>query len=131
MFIGAAVSAVAASAQRPGQSPNIILIVSDDRGYADLGCQGATDLLTPHIDALAASQRQTAVRSGNWKLVVNGIVADGAPEGSTPLTGEDAVFLSRIDTDPGETRNLRRSEPKIVDELQSGIAAWQTSLGQR
>ena len=32
---------------------NIILIFSDDHGYGDLGCWGADDLLTPHIDALA------------------------------------------------------------------------------
>lgn len=34
--------------------PNVILIVADDLGYADLGCQGATELRTPHIDSLAA-----------------------------------------------------------------------------
>jgi len=33
--------------------PNIVLIYIDDLGYADLGCQGATDLKTPHIDSLA------------------------------------------------------------------------------
>jgi hypothetical protein len=36
--------------------PNIIVIVTDDHGYADLGCQGVMrDVKTPHIDALAAS----------------------------------------------------------------------------
>ena len=33
--------------------PNVILIVADDLGYADLGCQGSTDLRTPNIDSLA------------------------------------------------------------------------------
>jgi arylsulfatase B len=33
--------------------PNIVLIVADDLGYAELGCQGARDLATPHIDSLA------------------------------------------------------------------------------
>ena len=35
--------------------PNIILIVSDDQGYADLGVHGCKDIPTPHIDALASS----------------------------------------------------------------------------
>jgi arylsulfatase len=33
--------------------PNIILIVADDMGYADLGVQGATGFKTPHLDRLA------------------------------------------------------------------------------
>ena len=33
---------------------NIVLIVIDDLGYADLGCQGSADVRTPNIDALAA-----------------------------------------------------------------------------
>jgi arylsulfatase A-like enzyme len=36
--------------------PNIILIVADDLGYADLGCQHiSTDVRTPHIDSLATN----------------------------------------------------------------------------
>ncbi len=45
--------AVLACAAAP-QPPNIILILSDDQGYGDLGCYGATDLDTPVIDQLAA-----------------------------------------------------------------------------
>lgn len=33
--------------------PNIILIVSDDQGYNDLGVCGAVDILTPNLDKLA------------------------------------------------------------------------------
>lgn len=35
------------------QGPNIIFIFVDDQGYYDLGCYGATEVETPHIDALA------------------------------------------------------------------------------
>jgi arylsulfatase A-like enzyme len=35
--------------------PNVVIIVSDDQGYGDLSCMGATDFRTPRLDALAAS----------------------------------------------------------------------------
>jgi arylsulfatase A-like enzyme len=41
------------TSQRQPSKPNIILIVADDLGYADLGCQGSTDLKTPNIDSIA------------------------------------------------------------------------------
>jgi len=36
------------------RSPNIVLIVSDDQGYNDLGCYGGTEIKTPNLDRLAA-----------------------------------------------------------------------------
>jgi arylsulfatase A-like enzyme len=40
-----------AEAQR---QPNIVLLVADDLGYGELGCQGNDQIPTPHIDAIAA-----------------------------------------------------------------------------
>lgn len=34
--------------------PNIVLIYTDDLGYGDVSCNGATELETPHIDRIAA-----------------------------------------------------------------------------
>ena len=34
--------------------PNVVFILCDDLGYSDLGCYGAKDIRTPHIDRLAA-----------------------------------------------------------------------------
>jgi arylsulfatase A-like enzyme len=42
--------AVYTAGQRP---PNIVLIVSDDMGYADIGIHGSRDIPTPNIDAIA------------------------------------------------------------------------------
>ena len=33
--------------------PNVLILLADDLGYADIGAQGCTDIPTPHIDSLA------------------------------------------------------------------------------
>ena len=37
----------------PGRPPNIILIMADDLGWAELGCYGQQKIVTPHLDRLA------------------------------------------------------------------------------
>jgi arylsulfatase A-like enzyme len=46
--------ALAAAVFAAAPKPNVILIYSDDHGWADLGAQGVdSDIRTPHLDALA------------------------------------------------------------------------------
>ena len=35
--------------------PNFIIFLTDDQGYGDLSCMGATDFRTPNLDRMAAS----------------------------------------------------------------------------
>ena len=46
-------AAPARAAESAPARPNVVFILCDDLGYADLGCFGATDIRTPNIDRLA------------------------------------------------------------------------------
>lgn len=57
-FIGGAAAGIAAPALLRGAQiratpPNIVFIMADDLGYADVGCYGREDVATPNIDRLA------------------------------------------------------------------------------
>jgi arylsulfatase A-like enzyme len=49
-----AANAFSAAAQAPARRPNIVFILADDMGYADIACYGRPDLATPNIDRIAA-----------------------------------------------------------------------------
>ena len=84
--------------------PNVVLIVADDLGYADLGAFGAPQISTPNIDALAqsglkltnftvassiCSPSRAALLTGSYPLrvgVPNVLFPDGA-WGNDPNTG--------------------------------------------
>ncbi|MBT8037242.1 MAG: arylsulfatase [Verrucomicrobiae bacterium] len=62
------------------EKPNVVLIVTDDQGYGDLGCTGNPVIQTPHMDALSAesstlddyhvaptcSPTRAALLTGHW-----------------------------------------------------------------
>ena len=48
-----ALSFLNAPSHAAGHKPNIIVIWTDDQGYADLSVHGNKDFQTPHIDSLA------------------------------------------------------------------------------
>ena len=38
---------------RISEMPNLIILLADDLGYGELGCQGNDEIPTPHIDGIA------------------------------------------------------------------------------
>ena len=53
LVIGCAAATFAQAQSNRDARPNVVLIMSDDMGWADLGSYGATDIRTPNLDRLA------------------------------------------------------------------------------
>jgi arylsulfatase A-like enzyme len=68
--------------------------------------------------------KQTAVRRGKWKLVLNGVLVEGTTPG-------DAVFLADVEADRAERVNLKDSHPEIVRELTSLALDWRAKVEKR
>lgn len=52
LLVIVAAAAIEAQVSAPAR-PNVVLIMTDDMGYADVGSYGALDIRTPNIDSLA------------------------------------------------------------------------------
>jgi arylsulfatase A-like enzyme len=79
---------------------------------------------SPHDDIFWELGRQTAVRRGRWKLVLEGQLVEGTPP-------RDAVFLGDLEADPGEGRNLRDERPALVDDLRGSAENWRRGIEER
>src|SRR3977135_2774977 len=99
---GAAPALLPAAASR---RPNFILIVADDLGCHDLGCLGATDLKTPHIDALAASgarfthwyaQAPVCAPSAAALMTRRYPIRAGVPNNGPPLAPSEKTIASLL-----------------------------------
>lgn len=83
----ASVYSVTARAVAP--TPNIVLIVVDDMGYADLGCYGSKAIPTPNIDRMATEgMRFTDAYSGCTVCApARSTLMTGLHMGHTPVRG--------------------------------------------
>jgi arylsulfatase A-like enzyme len=89
------------------KKPNIIVILTDDMGYADLGIQGQVDdILTPNIDRLA----QTGVRMTSGYVTAPQCI----PSRAGLLTGQ---YQNRFGVDQNGMGSLEPREVTIAERL--------------
>ncbi len=105
-----------ASAPDPSQPPSIVIIFTDDQGYGDVGCFGATAFATPHLDRMAAqgvrltsfyaaqpvcSASRAALLTGCYpnRIGIAGALGPGAAVGLSP----DETTLAELCRERGYT----------------------------
>jgi arylsulfatase A-like enzyme len=106
--------------------PTLLRIAGGDTADYELDGLDILPVLTentasPHDMLFWEMDRQTAVRRGTYKLVLNGQLV----EGEAPA---DAVFLSDLSIDRGETRNLAAELPELTQELRAAAETWRDAL---
>ena len=102
-------TALAATAE--DRKPNILLIVADDLGYADLGFQGVEDIPTPSLDALAARgvRFSNGYVSGTWC----------SPTRAGLLTGRYQQRFGAAGHEAEPEDNLSLEETTLADHLKA------------
>jgi arylsulfatase A-like enzyme len=107
----AAAIAFPAAAHAAADKPNVIFIVGDDMGYADLGVHGCRDIPTPSIDSIAAA----GVRC------TNGYVSAPycSPSRAGMLTGRFQTRFGHEFNPSGEGAGLPTSETMIAGRMKS------------
>ena len=108
---GCRVTALVLGQRRP---PNVVLVVADDLGWADLGCTGAKDVATPNLDRLA--------REGMLLTSFYPGGAAGTPSRAALLTGRHAkrLGLAKGDLAPDAGTGLAPEELTLAELLRAG-----------
>lgn len=121
VLLGPLVACPGAFAAAP--RPNIIVLLADDLGYAELGCQGNEEIPTPHIDSLA--RNGVRLTSGHVSAPVCCPSRAGLMTGRYQTRfGHELNAIGRQNLDPAI--GLPLSEKTLADHLRE--AGYATGL---
>ena len=102
-MISLAIRADVTDVQPAANPPNIVFILADDLGYADVSCYGRPDLSTPNIDHIAGrgirflqAYANSAVCTASRVALITGRYQDRLRVGlEQPLVGNPSVVFPR------------------------------------
>ena len=129
-IISLAISFLAALSISAQQKPNVIFILTDDLGYGDLSCYGATKLYTPNLDNLA----EQGIRFTN----AHSTSATCTPSRYAIMTGQYPWRKSGTGILPGDAALIVPTDKTTLPKLfkESGyktaiIGKWHLGIGDR
>ena len=132
LFAALVPAALAACTQQKTETrlPNVVIILADDLGYGDLGCYGARNVATPHVDALASE----GIRFTNAYATAS----VSTPSRYSLLTGAYAWRRKDTDIAVGDAGMIIRPEQYTLADLfkNAGYATgafgkWHLGLGDK
>lgn len=106
--------------------PTLLHLIGEDAAGYEIDGLDITPMLTrqapcPHEALFWEIAEQTAVRKGDYKLVLNGQLVEGEPP-------EAPVFLANLREDMGETKNLADEQPALCAELKKLAEDWRAGV---
>lgn len=106
--------------------PTVLQACGGDASGYEIDGESMLDMLLGgeekvHDELFWEMDGQTAMRQGDYKLVLNGVLEEhGEPRA--------AVWLSDLSCDPGEKRNIADEKPEIAAEMTARAQAWRADL---
>ena len=108
--------------------PNVVVILADDLGYGDLGCYGARNVETPHVDRLATE--------GIRFTQAHAVAATSTPSRYSLLTGEYSWRRPDTDIAAGNAKMIITPNQYTMADLfhsagyrTGAIGKWHLGLG--
>ena len=99
-----AVGSVSATTETSAKKPNVVFVLTDDRGYGDLYCHGNRFIKTPYMDNLASES-----------VVFHGLsMICCAPSRAMLMTGRYSMRTSVWRT-VGKTSHMKQGEVAMAD----------------
>ncbi len=104
LFLGASALAFAPAGAMaaPAKAPNIVFLLADDLGYADVSCYGRPEYKTPNIDGLAADGlrfRQAYANSAVCSATRTGLIT-GRYQNRLPIGLEEPLGIRDLGLPP-------------------------------
>ena len=122
--------------------PNVIINLTDDQGFDELGATGHPPVRTPHLDRFAAQAASLADPAAKLERDAVCFHYPHDDETTTPVSAirardwklletleDKRVELFHLEDDPGEKTDVAKQQSNKAAELLARLHAWREEVG--